>query len=117
MQRIVGKMVGGGIRIVPINEIAAIQSELHVQRIFMHDGRRVEIRKTLASLKEELDELAPGQFVTASKGVVVNVLELQAVYSDHIEVTNGYTFPLAKRYYRQFKEEVLSYLHIDPSKL
>lgn len=110
MKKIAGKLIGGGIRIMDVTNIIAVHSNTHEQIIFLRNGDTVRIRQTLISLKEELEQGAPGQFISIGKSVVVNMMDIDAIYPDHIVLSNGNEFPLTKGSYRRIQKQVLAYL-------
>lgn len=112
-QKLLGRLIGGGVCLVNIQDITAIQSNIHEQKIYLRDGKEVGIRQTLISLKEELDKNAPGQFIDCSKGVLINALAVSFIYADHVVVTSGQSFPLAQRNYRKFQQKITSYLGVE----
>lgn len=109
-QRIIGNLIGGGIRLIPVQQIIAIQSDLQVQRVFLQDHEFVDIRASLVSLKEKLEEKAPGQFISPGKGVLINTLAVVAIHPESVEVEGGQQFSVAKRRYRKIKDRILKYL-------
>lgn len=109
-QIIIGKLVGGGMRLIPVQRIMEIRSNLHIQRVMLKDGETIEIRQSLKELVRKLEELAPGQFISPSKGCLVNVLAVESIYTDTGVLQGGKTFPIANRFYRKFQNHVITYL-------
>lgn len=110
MKKIAGKLIGGGIRIINIADIIAVHSNTHEQIIFLRNGDSVRIRQTLISLKKELEQGAPGQFISIGKSIVVNMMDIEAIYPEHIVLCNNSEFPLTKGSYRRIQQRVLEYL-------
>lgn len=110
MKKIAGKLIGGGLRIMNIADIVAVHSNTHEQIIFLRNGDVVHIRQTLISLKAELEEGAPGQFIGIGKSVVVNMMDIESIYPDHIVLSNGNEFSLSKGSYRRIQGHVLEFL-------
>lgn len=110
MQRITGKLLGGGLRIIPVQDIAAIQSHLQIQRVYLRSGESFDVRGSLLSIRQTLEQRTPGQFITTGKGVLVNVLAITAVHPDHVDVEGSHAFPVAKRSYRRVQDKILGYL-------
>lgn len=104
--RIIVRLVGGGIRIVPVQDIIVVCSRLHVQRVTLRTAENVEIRQSLKELCSQLDALVPGQFISPGKGVLVNSLDVECVLPNHIVLRGGKTFSLANRQYRKFSKQV-----------
>lgn len=46
-QKLLGRLIGGGVCLVNIQDITAIQSNIHEQKIYLRDGKEVGIRQTL----------------------------------------------------------------------
>lgn len=107
--KIIFRLVGGGIQVEEVNHILFSQSNGHVQQIYLKDGSSVETRQSLNSLWDTLEDIAPGQFVSPSKGYLVNQAAIHVIKNNDIEV-GGHHIPLSKRKYRQFQEEYFQYI-------
>lgn len=107
--KIVFRLVGGGIQVEEINALLYIESNGHIQQVYMADHSMVETRQPLSSLFDTLESMAPGQFVSPGKGYVVNQSAIRLIKSDYIEI-QGHKIPLAKRKYRQFQEQYLKFI-------
>ena len=110
MPRIIGKLLGGGICILPVQDIIAVQSDIHIQRVFLRDGRSFAIRIALNALYKKLNAASGGQFINPSKGILVNMLAVSTLFVDHIEVIGGKVFPISPRSYRKLQHQIIEYL-------
>jgi DNA-binding LytR/AlgR family response regulator len=102
-------LVGSGIRVEEVNHIVCIESDGHIQSVYLSDGTSLQVRQSLASLRYVLDKMAPGQFVSPSKGYLVNQDAIHIIKSDYIEC-RGRSIPLVKRKYRQFLHQYLNFV-------
>lgn len=109
-KRIICKVVGGSIRIIPVQEVVAIRSNVHVQEMFLRNGESLTLRQTMRELREKLEELSPGQFMSPIKGALVNALDVESVTMECVTVQQGMSFPIADRAYRKFAGKVVAYL-------
>lgn len=107
--KMVFRLVGGGIQVEEINAILYIESEGHIQKVYMADHSVLETRQPLAAILDMLESMAPGQFVSPGKGYVVNQSAIRLIKSEYIEI-QGHKIPLAKRKYRQFQESYLKFI-------
>ncbi len=104
------RLIGGGARILELNEIFWIESHNHSQAIFLKDGDIEEARESLSQLLSELEKLSPGQFVSPSKGYIVNQKAIRTVEPKGIIMRSGQMIPLARGTFRDFSDRYFSYL-------
>ena len=103
------RLVGCGIQIEEVDHIAYVESDGHVQRVFLTDGTFLDSRQSLTSLLNTLECITPGQFVSPGKGFIVNQKAIHVIKSNYIEI-QGKEIPIAKRKYRQFQEDYFRYI-------
>ena len=77
--------------------------------VHLQDGDVVESRQTLTTLLDTLESLAPGQFVSPSKGYIVNQKSIRSVKSTYVDIADA-QIPLPKGKYRQFQESSFDYI-------
>lgn len=99
----------GGVQVVEVNDILFVQSEGHVQRVYLKDGTVLEMRQSLSSLVDTLDKVAPQQFASPAKGYLVNQQQIGSIKNGFIEV-KGNQIPLTKRNSKQFQENYFQYI-------
>ncbi|MEA4974021.1 MAG: LytTR family DNA-binding domain-containing protein [Candidatus Metalachnospira sp.] len=109
-QKVVLRLIGGGTRVLELNEILWIESHNHSQTIFLKDGDSEEARKSLSQLFAELEKLSPGQFVSPYKGYIVNQKAIRTVEPKGIIMRTGQTIPLARGTFREFSDRYFTYL-------
>lgn len=88
---------GGALRMLEVDDIQFIESRGHAQRVTLSDGEVVvETRRSLARLLEELEKVAPGQFVLPYKGYVVNQRAIVTIDSSDILLRCGARVPVPR---------------------
>lgn len=107
--KIIFRLVGCGIQIEEVDHIAYVESDGHVQRVYLTDGTSLDSRQSLTSLLNTLECITPGQFVSPGKGFIVNQKAIHVIKSNYIEI-QGKEIPIAKRKYRQFQEDYFRYI-------
>lgn len=107
--KIIFRLVGCGIQIEEVDHIAYVESDGHVQKVYLTDGTSLDSRQSLTALLNTLECIAPGQFVSPGKGFIVNQKAIHVIKSNYIEI-QGKEIPIAKRKYRQFQEEYFRYI-------
>ncbi|WP_428655869.1 LytR/AlgR family response regulator transcription factor [Runella sp.] len=91
--------------VVPVTEVLYIQSDVNYCFVYLKDGRRFLIAKTL---KEYNDQLDSSLFARVHKSYLVNLSAVE--YCDYagyeIQLSNGLSLPIARRkrklFYQQF---------------
>ena len=69
----------------------------------------VEKRRSIARLQEELDALAPGQFIAPYKGFLVNLRAIVTVETRSILLRGGDRIPIPRGSFRQLQAQYLAY--------
>jgi DNA-binding LytR/AlgR family response regulator len=108
-QKVIFHLNGSGIQVEEIHHIDFLESNGHIQTIHLADGSLIEVRQSLTSLQKMLDKAAEGQFVSPSKGYIVNQSAIHVIKSDHIEI-KGEKIPLVKRRYRTFLQNYFDFI-------
>lgn len=103
------RLEGGILCDLELDEVLYIESKDHQQYVHCKTGVYIEERRSLARLQEELELLAPGQFVMPYKGYLVNLQVVHRLDSDHIVLKGSETIPLAQRSFRQVRKAYLDY--------
>lgn len=63
-----------------------------------------EMRKTLASLLEELDGLCPGRFFSPYRGYIVNLDHIATMTPAHIEMRDGARILIKRGDFRRIRD-------------
>lgn len=110
MKKITLKLEGGGVMLLDIQEIDYLESFGHAQLLHPKNGDRVEIRQSMAQLLEQLEEAAPGQFISPYKGYIVNQLRIRTIGSGGIVLQGGQVLPIVKRGLRKLREQYFTFV-------
>ena len=97
------RLVGGGLRVEPVENILYLESNSHILTVHLADGSSFETRRPIADIKGDLDRLVPNQFQSPLKGYLVNLAHVHIIRPESIEIQN-ILIPLGKRRYREFQE-------------
>ena len=108
--KIIFKLIGGGIRVIEVDDIYYIESDSHIQTAYIRGNQHVRVRQSQAQLLKVFGSLVPGQFVMPYKGYVVNQKEICVIKSSYIEMCDGKHIPLVKREYRNFQAQYFRYI-------
>lgn len=108
-RKMIFHLVGNAIQVEEVHHIVCLESNGHIQTVYLADGSSLQVRQSLANLQYELEKMAPGQFVSPSKGYLVNQNAIHVIKSDYIEL-KGKTIPLVKRKYRLFLQNYLQFI-------
>lgn len=108
-QKIILRIVGG-VRVVEINDILYVETDKHIQHVYLKDDSVLDMRQTFAEVVETLDKVAPGQFASPTKGYYVNQLQIVSIRDGFIEMQNKHMIPLSKRRSRDFQEAYFEYI-------
>lgn len=107
--KIIFRLVGGGIRVEEIAQILFLESHGHVMEVYLADGSTLETRKSGQEMKADLDKIAPGQFLSPTKGYRVNLAAIHLIKAEYVEI-QGHQIPLGKRKYRDFQEQYFQFM-------
>ena len=110
------KQVGGGLLSVDISDIRYIESQGHVQCLYLKNATATEANRSLSRLGEMLEEQAPGQFVSPYKGLIVNLAAIRSLDSSRMVLMSGEALPIAKRSYRTLKDQFFDFCFKDTSR-
>lgn len=110
------KQLGGGLLSVDVSDIRYIESQAHVQCLYLKNAAATEASRSLSRLGELLEELAPGQFVSPYKGYIVNLSAIRSMDSSQIVLIGGETLPIAKRSYRTLRNQFFDFCFEDASR-
>lgn len=91
-------------------EIEYIQRDNNKSVIYLRNGETEETRKSINTIKKELNEK---YFVICSKGYLVNIFNVKKVNKDTntIELKSGIKIPLTKRNFQEFVRTFISSMH------
>lgn len=84
----------GELRSLNINDIEYIECCDHTQDVHLKSGTVTEQRRSLTRLQEELDALAPGQFIAPYKGFLVNLRAVVRIEQTRITLRSGASVPI-----------------------
>lgn len=108
--KVVLKLIGGGMRVISVEDIVYIESIAHVQNVYLNTGACIQVRHSLMQLLKIFEDIVPGQFVSPYRGYVVNQKEICTIKASCIEMCNGKEIPLVKHEYRQFQKCYFNYI-------
>jgi DNA-binding LytR/AlgR family response regulator len=103
------RLVGTGVQVEKISHITYVESKGHILQIHLKNGTSLETRMTLNSFLDMVNKFSPDQFVSPSKGYVINQDAVHVIKSSGVEV-QGRSIPLSKRKYSEFKEKYFRYI-------
>lgn len=101
--------IPGGIQVEEMKDILFIESKGHMLSVYLKDGSILQTRQPLGTLLEMLESMSPGQFVSPSKGYIVNQNSIKCIKSSYIEIA-GHQIPLPRGKFRQFQETYFDYI-------
>ncbi len=94
-------MESGVTRRVPLGEIAYIESVGRLRVIHTHSGSLEEHQQSLSALYDQLQALAPGQFITPYRGYIVNQDAIRTITAQGILLHSGAKVPLKEGDFRK----------------
>ena len=74
---------------ISCTDILYIESVGYRRIVHTKKGEYEEMKKTLSSFMEELNQLMPGQFFVPYRGYIVNLSEISTITPDHIVISDG----------------------------
>ncbi|TDP50341.1 response regulator [Aminicella lysinilytica] len=89
------RTLGGGLKEIPLKDITFIESDGHMQKLCGSFGEMIESRRSLGRLLEELEKLAPGQFIVPYRGYIVNQQYINDINTKFMVVGDDVRIPLA----------------------
>ena len=101
--KLVFRLVGGGVRVEPLENILYLESNSHILTVHLADGSTFETRRPIADIKADLERIVPNQFQSPLKGYLVNLAHVHIIRPESIEIQDT-QIPLGKRRYREFQE-------------
>ncbi|MEA4853368.1 MAG: LytTR family DNA-binding domain-containing protein [Christensenella sp.] len=111
------KMEGGALRAVEVNQISYIESHGHGQQIHLLTETVAESRRTLSRLHEMLEGVVPRQFIAPYKGYLVNQCFIHTLSPEGIILKSGERLPIARRSFRQLRDNYFDFMFRDGSNL
>lgn len=108
--KVILKLIGGGMRVISIDDILYIESAAHIQNIHLNTDTCIKVRQSQMQMLDLFNNIAPGQFVSPYKGYIVNQKEIRTIKTGCIEMCNGKEIPLVKHEYRQFQKDYFTYI-------
>lgn len=103
------KLENGKLQMVNLDDIHYIESAGHTQFVYMEGGSCVEARHSLSWISEELENLAPGQFVSPYKGYLVNQKEIYNIDPKQMLLLSGKCLPISRGSFRQLQNAFFEY--------
>ncbi|MDD3335927.1 MAG: LytTR family DNA-binding domain-containing protein [Eubacteriales bacterium] len=104
------KAEGGIVQKVDIDEILYIESQKHLLTLYLFNGTITEGQRSLIRFMEELEKLAPGQFVAPYKGYIVNQKAIVTIEPEKLILRGGACIPIPKRRYREIQNNYFDYM-------
>lgn len=102
--RILLQSENGVLETVSLDDILYIESLRYYRIVHTKSAQIQENRRSLASLKEELDTLAPEQFILPYRGYIVNQNAIRSISPDALLIQNGDTIPIKSGDFRKLRE-------------
>ena len=96
---------GGKTRLVPVQQVAFVESNLRKVRVCLADGESLETYATLAGLLKKL----PPTFVQCHKSFLVNMDHIAELRPDCVVLQSGDTVPISQARRKATREAFLSY--------
>ncbi|MDD6382293.1 LytR/AlgR family response regulator transcription factor [Mitsuokella jalaludinii] len=109
--KMVFRLTGGGIQVEELTQILYLENHGHIIRVYLGDGTMLETRKSMQEMKDHLDKIAPGQFLSPHKGYLVNLKAIHLLRPEYVEI-QGHKIPLGKRKYRDFQEQYFQFMFV-----
>ncbi len=103
-RRILLQSENGVLETVDIDDILYIESLRYYRIVHTKSTQIQENRRSLASIKEELDTLAPEQFILPYRGYIANQNAIRSISPDAILMQNGATIPIKSGDFRKLRE-------------
>lgn len=107
---LVVKTEGGDICSLDIEEIRYIESHAHSQMVHIGNELKIESRRSLSRLFEELEALSPSQFFMPYKGYIVNHKAVASIETKRILLTDGVGIPLPRGKAGEMKKRHFDYM-------
>ncbi|MBQ9206635.1 MAG: response regulator transcription factor [Treponema sp.] len=104
---ITGEM--GAVSFVSIDDIIYIESIGRKRYVYTQKKEFVEVKRTLLHFSEELEELAPGQFISPYRGYIINLDEVRTIEPNKIIMENGKQIITKTGDYRKLKSLLFNY--------
>ena len=98
---------------VSIDDVLYVESNGHLQNVYLLDGRCLQARQSLSQFTEELMRLSRHQFVSPYKGFLVNQNQIKQFGNDKIELVNGKTVPVSRQKVNILKKQYFDYMFDD----
>lgn len=96
-----------GISRVNLNKLVYSESNNHIQRLYMLDGRTISVRKSSTELFELLDE--DPRFYKGGNTYIINMDYIAELSSKNIVFSTGAKIPILSRKYTEFKKIYMDY--------
>jgi len=96
-----------GISRVNLDKLVYSESDNHLQRLYMSDGRTICVRKSSAELFELLDE--DPRFYKGGNTYIINMDYIAELSSKSVVFSTGAKIPILSRKYTEFKKLYMDY--------
>lgn len=96
-----------GIRRIALKELVYSETENHLQRLYMSDGRTICVRKTSIELFELLEEEM--RFYKCGSTYIFNMDYIVELSSKRVVFSTGAKIPIPSRKYAEFKKFYMDY--------
>lgn len=100
--------VGGGLRVIPIDELRYVELVKHDLVFHLADGDQIRLRGTIKQVADHLRE--DGPLLRISSGCIVNMDYVRLIKGSEVEVTGGDVLPLSRARRREALETFASYM-------
>lgn len=100
--------VGGGLRVIPIDELRYVELVKHDLVFHLADGDQIRLRGTIKQVADHLRE--DGPLLRISSGCIVNMDYVRLIKGSEVEVAGGDVLPLSRARRREALETFASYM-------
>jgi len=97
-----------GITRVDLNKLVYSETDNHVQKLYLSDGRVISVRKSSTELFELLDE--EPRFYKCGSTYIINMDYIIELSSKHVAFSSGSKIPILSRKYTEFKKLYMDYI-------
>jgi len=108
-KRITLKLENSKIQMIDLDEILYIESSGHTQSVYIENGSCFEARHSMTRLAEELENISSGQFISPSKGYLVNQKSISNIETKHMVLLCGKCIPISRGNFRQLQNAFFEY--------
>lgn len=103
------QLENGVVQKVDFKDIIYIESVGYRRVVHTLAASYEETKKTLSRLFDELEEIAPGQFIMPYRGYVINLDAVRTITSNHVKMQNGDEILIKRGDFRRLRDVFFSW--------